>query len=587
MFANCCSGWQWKIALKLNHANVLALREVHIDEVYIYMVMDLCDGGELFDRVARGGGLGEDLARYYFKQIVAGLAYCHEQQVWHRDLKLENLLMVEKSTDSLVKIADFGLSKDAAEMKTVDASCGTVSYMAPEICLLQPGQAYNEAKADIWSLGVILYVMRCCAYPFGHNGRGGERTDVVFARAMRRRWKNPGQLESKCSSSLQDLIKSMLSVEPDKRPTLTEIQQHPWFQTGKPYIPPPPNRTQGRGPMASPQMSPHWQWPSSSTPTPEPSPGSWDGAESKGTTNSDRSLIDEEFSLGAGRFMNTPPRRSHSLVSRPDHEDGPREFCLMVESRDDEFADVFENGRISCELTATTAEELQSGLADMLGLPDVLHIWYTDPTFRVPAVILDLAVLPQDALVAVKRRDDTNDQTHQALKSPKQDPIIKRLRKVCPFGSFKCIRGHVTVLMRFFTNLFVQELVDLTRNAPPGISAMPVSDDMLRWKAVIKGQPDTCWDGGVFHFAIEFPQGYPFKPLKLWLETRMYHPNVCCSAQPSDQTTADTDDDIGGGTSGASVAALQTNFASSMLRRWSPAHTLRKGGCRGAQPRKK
>ena len=211
--------------------------------------------------VARSGGLGEDLARYYFKQIVAGLAYCHEQQVWHRDLKLENLLMVEKSTDSLVKIADFGLSKDAAELKPVDASCGTVSYMAPEICLLQPGQIYNEAKADIWSLGVILYVMRCCAYPFGHDGRGGERTDIVFARAMRRRWRNPGQLESKCSSSLQDLIKSMLSVEPEKRPSLAEVQHHPWFQAGKPYIPPPPNRSQGRqGPFASPQMSPQWQW---------------------------------------------------------------------------------------------------------------------------------------------------------------------------------------------------------------------------------------------------------------------------------------------------------------------------------------
>jgi serine/threonine protein kinase len=251
---------EWKIALKLNHANVLALRMVHISESYIYMVMDLCEGGELFDRVARSGGLGEDVARYYFKQIVAGLAYCHEQQVWHRDLKLENLLTVDKSSDTLVKIADFGLSKDA-EMNSVDTSCGTVSYMAPEICLLQPGQIYNEAKSDIWSLGVILYVMRCCAYPFGHDGRGGERTDIVFARAMRRRWKVPGQLESKCSASLQDLIKGMLAVEPEKRLTISDIQQHPWFLLGKPYIPPPANRTRGHSSMASPQMSPHWQWP--------------------------------------------------------------------------------------------------------------------------------------------------------------------------------------------------------------------------------------------------------------------------------------------------------------------------------------
>ena len=96
--------------------------------------------------------------------------------------------MVDKSAESLVKIADFGMSKDA-EMSSFDTSCGTVSYMAPEMFLLQPGQDYDAAKADIWSLGVILYVMRCGAYPFGHDGRGGERNDVVFARAMRRRWK--------------------------------------------------------------------------------------------------------------------------------------------------------------------------------------------------------------------------------------------------------------------------------------------------------------------------------------------------------------------------------------------------------------
>jgi ubiquitin-protein ligase len=108
---------------------------------------------------------------------------------------------------------------------------------------------------------------------------------------------------------------------------------------------------------------------------------------------------------------------------------------------------------------------------------------------------------------------------------------------------------------------------------------MPVSDDMLRWTAVVKGQPDTCWEGGVFHFAIEFPQGYPFKPLKLWLETKMYHPNV--SVQTPDHTTIDG----GGGGGGAGASCIsgdvpQTNFASGMLRRWSPAHTVRKGAFR-------
>ena len=132
----------------------------------------------------------------------------------------------------------------------------------------------------------------------------------------------------------------------------------------------------------------------------------------------------------------------------------------------------------------------------------MLHVWYTDPTFGVPAVILDIAVLPCAASVLVRRREDCMDDLNMhgvSPKSPKQDPIIKRLRK---------------------------ELVDLARNAPDGVSAMPVSDDMLRWKAVIQGAPNTCWEGGLFHFAIDFPQGYPFKPFKIWLETSIHHPNV-------------------------------------------------------------
>jgi ubiquitin-protein ligase len=88
---------------------------------------------------------------------------------------------------------------------------------------------------------------------------------------------------------------------------------------------------------------------------------------------------------------------------------------------------------------------------------------------------------------------------------------------------------------------------------------MPVSDDMLRWKAVIKGLPNTSWEGGLFHLAIEFPQGYPFKPFKLWLETEMYHPNV--ASQRGGPCSPDE---------------YSQNFASSMLRRWSPAHTVRK-----------
>lgn len=159
-------------------------------------------------------------------------------------------------------------------------------------------------------------------------------------------------------------------------------------------------------------------------------------------------------------------------------------------------------------------------------------MWYTDPSFGVPAVILDIAVLPCEATVTVKKRADSIQTTPRSPKRRSRDPIIKRLRK---------------------------ELVDLAKNAPPGVNAMPISDDMLRWKAVVRGAPQTCWEGGLFHFAIEFPQGYPFKPFKLWLETRMHHPNVSTQRGGS-----------------CSVDEYAQNFAEDMLRRWSPAHTVRK-----------
>ena len=116
----------------------------------------------------------EDRARWVFLQIASALEYCHRQGVCHRDLKLENLLLVDDAED-LVKVTDFGLSKDSTSMSLTKTKVGTISYMAPAVTLAgqrvgDPGAgAYDGTASDVWSLGVILYVLVACAYPFGYG----------------------------------------------------------------------------------------------------------------------------------------------------------------------------------------------------------------------------------------------------------------------------------------------------------------------------------------------------------------------------------------------------------------------------------
>jgi serine/threonine protein kinase len=197
---------EWIIAAKLNHPNVIKLRDVQLSATSVFLVFDLASARALFHLVNESGGLEEDVARRIFAQILSGVAYCHAQGVFHRDLKLENLLL---TADNLVKITDFGLSKDST-MSNCNTCCGTLSYMAPEVADARVGeQPYDGARADIWSMGVMLYVMRCCAYPFGHDSRGpgGEKHAVIYERIRQAQLKDVGQLQAMCSGPLQDLIR--------------------------------------------------------------------------------------------------------------------------------------------------------------------------------------------------------------------------------------------------------------------------------------------------------------------------------------------------------------------------------------------
>ena len=140
--------------------------------------MEKIEGGELFDKVIKAGGLSEEVARGCFRQILQAMAYCHGRGVAHRDMKLENLIM---TADQDCKVCDFGLAKNIAE-SGFSTIIGTGKYVAPEV--LAGAGEYDAFKADMWSCGVVLFCMMECAFPFtkaGNDGIGGEGVRTATA----------------------------------------------------------------------------------------------------------------------------------------------------------------------------------------------------------------------------------------------------------------------------------------------------------------------------------------------------------------------------------------------------------------------
>lgn len=152
----------------VRHPNIVQLREVLASKSKIFIVLELVTGGELFDQIVKEGKFTEDKARYYFRQLVHGLEYCNSKGVCHRDLKPENLLL-DGNND--LKISDFGLSalytggdeETASRTTLLHTTCGTPNYVAPEVL---EDNGYDGRSADIWSCGVILYVLLAGFLPF-------------------------------------------------------------------------------------------------------------------------------------------------------------------------------------------------------------------------------------------------------------------------------------------------------------------------------------------------------------------------------------------------------------------------------------
>jgi len=228
------------VSMRLQHVNIIALKDVQVSELHVCLVLELATGGELFSRVAKQGRMAEDEARGYFSQVVAAVDYCHAQQVCHRDLKLENILLSEQGSGG-IKITDFGFSKDFQNDSLPKTKrVGTLAYMAPEVAMegardaSGKEQSYDGKRADIWACGVILFVLVAGSYPFGDEAR--EKPVAIYRRIIEAQYSLPQDLSAEC----QGLLQRILVVDPQQRATLSEIKAHPWFveQFEQPAAPP-------------------------------------------------------------------------------------------------------------------------------------------------------------------------------------------------------------------------------------------------------------------------------------------------------------------------------------------------------------
>lgn len=205
------------ISLLLHHPYICGMREMIVHVNHYYMVTEYVDGGQMLDYIISHGRLRERAARKFARQIASALHYCHRNSIVHRDLKIENILISKRGD---IKIIDFGLSNLYSPYSHLSTFCGSLYFAAPE---LLNAKVYTGPEVDVWSFGIVLYVLVCGKVPFDDQSM-----PALHAKIKRGLVEYPAWLSTECKS----LLCRMLVTDPAQRATLTEVMSSNWMNKG-------------------------------------------------------------------------------------------------------------------------------------------------------------------------------------------------------------------------------------------------------------------------------------------------------------------------------------------------------------------
>jgi len=206
----------------IDHPNIIKLYDFYEEKKTFFMVIELMEGGELFERIVKKTFYNEKEARDLIRILLDALAYLHHRDIVHRDLKPENLLLKSPYNDFDIKLADFGFAKKVSG-KSLDTQCGTPGYVAPEIL---KGAKYGT-EVDMWSCGVIVYIL-LGGYPPFHD----DNHAVLYRKIKAADYSFEPQYWEQVSDDAKDLIRKMLVVNPESRLSADQALRHPWFLVG-------------------------------------------------------------------------------------------------------------------------------------------------------------------------------------------------------------------------------------------------------------------------------------------------------------------------------------------------------------------
>jgi len=212
-----------EIMKKLKHKNIIQLYEVYEEDENIYIVVEIVTGGELFDHIITRGTYSERDAANIIRQVLEAVEFMHKSKIAHRDLKPENILVTGPNND-IVKVSDFGLSKDFGKDK-LRTACGTPDYVAPEVLR---GSTYDYT-VDIWSVGVICYILLCGFPPFY-----GSSDQQIFDKILKCEYDFPSPDWDNITEDAKEFVSAILVIDPNDRPNAEQCLTAPWIQNMAP-----------------------------------------------------------------------------------------------------------------------------------------------------------------------------------------------------------------------------------------------------------------------------------------------------------------------------------------------------------------